>query len=81
MNLIPLNHVVRTFEGDVSTLPSWAGMSPLHIQPHEELLVSSEDVRAFFYIFKVPTSWYRFLAFNRPLPPHLGGEKREVVSL
>ena len=75
MNLIPLNQVVRGFDGDVSTLPSWAGMSPLHIQPHEDLLISSEDVRAFFYIFRVPASWHRFLAFNRPLPPHLGGEK------
>ena len=75
MNLIPLNQVVRGFEGDVCTLPSWAGMSPLHIQPHEELLVSSEDVRAFFYIFKVPPAWHRFLAFNRPLAPHLGGSK------
>jgi hypothetical protein len=73
MNLIPLNGVCRGFEGDVSTLPSWAGMSPLHLQPHEHLLVSSEDVRAFFYIFKVPREWHRFLAFNRPLPKALCG--------
>ena len=73
MNLIPLNQVVRGFDGDVNTLPSWAGMSPLHIQPHEDLLISSEDVRAFFYIFRVPASWHRFLAFNRPLSPHLCG--------
>jgi len=75
MNLIPLNGVVRGFDGDISTLPSWAGMSPLHLQPHEDLLVSSEDVRAFFYIFRVPLSWHRFLAFNRPLPPELCGER------
>ena len=76
MNLIPLNRVVRSFDGDISTLPSWAGMSPLHLQPHEQLLLSSEDVRAFFYIFRVPNSWHRFLAFNRELPPELCGEKK-----
>eukprot|EP00435_Cladocopium_sp_Y103_P046394 s849_g13.t1 len=50
-------------------------MSPLHLQPHEQLLVSS-DVRAFFYIFKVPVNWHPFLALNRPLPPELCGDKQ-----
>ena len=75
MNLIPLNGVCREFAGDVGTLPAWAGMTPLQIQPHEELVISSEDVRCFFYIFRVPKEWHRFLAFNRPLPKELGGTK------
>eukprot|EP00435_Cladocopium_sp_Y103_P053819 s178_g17.t1 len=75
MNMIPVNSVVRGIEGDVSTLPSWAGMAPLHLQPHEQLVVSSEDVRAFFYIFRIPKNWHPYLAFNRPLSPELGGEK------
>lgn len=75
MNLVPCNGVCRSFEGDISTLPSWAGMSAMHLQPHEDLVVSSEDVRAFFYIFKVPPSWYPFLAFNRELPKELCGDK------
>ena len=75
MNLIPLNSACRGIDGEVSTLPSWAGMAPLHLQPHEQLLVSSEDVRAFFYIFRVPQSWHRFLGFNRPLPDHLCGDR------
>lgn len=75
MNLVPLNAVCRGMEGDVSTLPSWAGMSPLNLDPGEELVISSEDVRCFFYIFKVPTSWHTFLAFNRPLPQRLAGDK------
>ena len=75
MNLIPLNSVCRGIDGEVSTLPSWAGMAPLHLQPHEQLLISSEDVRAFFYIFRVPQSWHRFLGFNRPLPDHLCGDR------
>eukprot|EP00438_Fugacium_kawagutii_P008896 Skav215704 [mRNA] locus=scaffold2573:57842:63963:+ [translate_table: standard] len=75
MNLIPLNQVCRSFDGDVATLPSWAGMTPLTLEPTEELVVSSEDIRCFFYIFKVPLSWHRFLAFNRPLPQRLAGDK------
>ena len=75
MNLIPINRVCRGMEGDVSTLPSWAGMSPLCLMPEEDLIVSSEDVRCFFYIFKVPKSWHKYMAFNRALPPRLCGAK------
>ena len=75
MNLIPLNGICREFEGDVATLPAWSGMTPLQLQPHEDLLVSSEDVRCFFYIFRVPEPWHRFLAFNRPLPKELAGPR------
>ena len=75
MNLVPLNNICRGIDGDVGTLPAWAGMTALNLQPHEQLVVSSEDVRAFFYIFRVPETWHRFLAFNRPLPPELCGDK------
>ena len=73
MNMVPLNKICRGIAGDVSTLPSWANLSALHLMPHEDLLVSSEDVRCFFYIFRVPREWHGFLAFNRPVPPHLKG--------
>ena len=75
MNLVPVNQVVRSIEGDVGTLPSWAGMTPLSLMPHEDLIISSEDVRCFFYIFKIPLSWHRYMAFNRPLPSSLCGSK------
>ena len=75
MNLVPLNEVARGLDGDVSTLPAWSGMNPMHLQPHEDLLISSEDVRCFFYIFSVPQEWHPFLAFNRPLPTSLSGDR------
>lgn len=71
MNLIPVNQICKGMSGDVGTLPSWSGMTPLFLEEHEHLVISSEDVRCFFYIFKVPESWRRFMAFNRPLPPSL----------
>eukprot|EP00435_Cladocopium_sp_Y103_P063896 s76_g25.t1 len=75
MNLVPVNQVCRSMDGDVGTLPSWAGMSPLCLMPEEDLVVSSEDVRCFFYIFRIPLAWHRYMAFNRPLPPSLCGDK------
>lgn len=70
MNLIPFNSICRTLDGDIATLPSWAGMTALQLHP-EDLVVSSEDVRCFFYIFRVPVEWWPFLCFNKPLPPSL----------
>jgi hypothetical protein len=75
MNLVPVNQVCKSIEGDVGTLPSWAGMTPLSLMPDEDLIISSEDVRCFFYIFKIPCSWHKYMAFNRPLPPRLCGPK------
>lgn len=54
MNLIPLNSLCCPITGDVNTLPNWALMNPLVLQPHENLVVSSEDVRCFFYVMRVP---------------------------
>eukprot|EP00438_Fugacium_kawagutii_P025255 Skav212857 [mRNA] locus=scaffold786:244787:247873:+ [translate_table: standard] len=71
MNLIPLNNISRGIEGDVATLPSWSSTSPLSLLPGEEMVVSSEDVRCFFYIFAVPQAWHRYLGFNKRVPSNL----------
>eukprot|EP00438_Fugacium_kawagutii_P022658 Skav224882 [mRNA] locus=scaffold1112:251630:257035:+ [translate_table: standard] len=75
MNLVPANTVIRSIDGDIATLPGWSGMTPLELMPDEDLVVSSEDVRCFFYIFKIPLSWHSVMAFNRPLPPSLAGDR------
>ena len=79
MNLIPLNRLCRPMSGDVDTLPSWSAMSPFFLQPSEQLLVSSEDVKCFFYTMSVPDCWVKYLAFNKAvpddaLPDYLQGE-------
>ena len=48
MNLIPLNRLAFPLRGDVETLPMWSLMNPFFLQPGDNLLVSSEDVRCFF---------------------------------
>lgn len=50
------------------TLLRWATVGPLQLMPSEDLVVSSEHVKRFFYIFQVPAEWQSLLAFNKPLP-------------
>ena len=79
MNMIPLNAIAEPLKGDIESLPMWSLMSPFFIQPTESLLISSEDVRCFFYTMSVPPAWHKYLAFNKPVPPecvpeHMSGE-------
>ena len=71
--------------GDVDTLPSWGSMNPFFLQVSENLLVSSEDVKCFFYTMSVPETWIKFLAFNKAvpddvLPEHLVGNTVYLAS-
>ena len=85
MNLTPFNAICQPLGGDVDTLPSWGMMSPFFLQPDENLLVSSEDVKCFFYTMQVPPCWCKFLAFNKMvpdecLPPELKGKVVYLAS-
>ena len=85
MNLIPLNCLCMTLSGDVATLPSWGAMNPYFLQPSECLLVSSEDVKCFFYTMRLPLVWRKYLGFNKAvpesvLPEHLRGRTVYLVS-
>jgi hypothetical protein len=86
MNLVPLNSLCKPMAGDVDTLPAWSSMSPFFLQPSQSLLVSSEDVKCFFYTLSVPRCWVKYLAFNRlvpdeALPGHLAGKRVYLASL
>ena len=81
MNLIPINELCRPIEGDTSTLPAWPSMAPLVLQPSENLVVSSEDVRCFFYIFRTPPSWRPYMAFNKVVPESVSGPSQEPMYL
>ena len=85
MNLVPFNAIAEPMAGDVATLPTWSMMSPLFLQPTEQLLISSEDVRCFFYVMSVPDDWMKFLAFNKVvpddcLPAHLKGRETYLAA-
>ena len=65
MNLVPLNAICQPLGGDVDTLPSWGMMSPFFLQPGENLLISSEDVKCFFYTMRVPQCWVKIFGVQQ----------------
>ena len=68
MNLVPTNGLCRNLVGDTSTLPTVTGMSGTVLADGELLLTSSEDIRCFFYLFRTPPEWHRFMGFGREVP-------------
>eukprot|EP00435_Cladocopium_sp_Y103_P013721 s1034_g3.t1 len=71
MNLVPLNSLCLELAADIGGLPHWLGMSPYTLEPAEGMVVSSEDVRCFFYTLALPSSWMPFLCFNPEVPESL----------
>ena len=71
MNLVPTNKLCRGLGGDISTLPSWAGMSPYILEDGQVIIMSSEDIRCFFYLFSIPRSWWGYMCFAREVPESL----------
>lgn len=80
MNLVPVNKLCRNLGGDVATLTNWSGMGSYLLDSGEVLLMSSEDIRCFFYLFSVPQSWKRFLGFNKLIPPRCTLARATVCS-
>ena len=71
MNFVPLNSNCRPLDSDISTLPGISGLSPFMLGEGEIALLSSEDIRCFFYLFSVPEGWYPYLGFNKLVPEEL----------
>lgn len=69
MNMVPLNRLCRSLKGDVGTLPTVAGLSAFYLEDHEIAVMSSEDVKCFYYLFQIPVSWRKFMGFAREVPP------------
>lgn len=68
MDLRPINENFLPLGGDLSTLPVISQMAQLEVHPSEGIVISSEDIRAMFYIIGVPPVWNKFLGFSRPIP-------------
>ena len=85
MNLVPLNQNSKSLQSDIGTLPALPAMNSFLLEDGETLLLSSEDIRCFFYLLRVPCTWTRFLCFNRRvpddvLPPELRGRDCVLAS-
>ena len=71
MNMVPLNKLCRSLRGDIGTLPSIAGFSAFYLDDSEVAVMCSEDIKCFYYLFKVPDTWMRFMGFAREVPSGL----------
>ena len=58
MNFIPLNQNCRPLDSDIATLPGISGLSPFLMEDGEMALISSEDIRCFFYLFALPPNGF-----------------------
>ena len=54
MNLKPCNAICKSLTGETNTLPSATALGNLFLDQDEMLATSSEDIKCFFYLFKVP---------------------------
>ena len=81
MDLRPTNECFLSLNGDLCTLPVLSQMFQFELQPHEGVVISSEDIRAMFYIIGLHESWKSFLGFGKRLPSKLipEGEKGDWI--
>ena len=85
MNLVPLNQLSKSLQGDVGTLPTVSGFSSFYLTGDEIAILSSEDIKCFYYLFQVPEGWRRYMGFAKEIPPELvplkwRGEPCHLVS-
>jgi hypothetical protein len=85
MNMVPLNQLCLPFKGAVDTLPPVAGLNAFYLEEGEVAMMASEDIKCFYYLFKIPSSWQRYMGFSREVPsclcpPEFQGEPCHLVA-
>ena len=68
MDLRPVNQLFEAVAGDMHTLPMLSQLFPLEIFPEDNILVSSENIKAMLYIIGLSEAWRPLLAFGREGP-------------
>ncbi|CAL1140246.1 unnamed protein product [Cladocopium goreaui] len=64
MNLIPANAVMTQLSGMVSELPGITQYLSMVLSEGERVQFCQSDMTSAFYLFRLPSAWRRFLAFN-----------------
>ena len=64
MNLKPINRAMRIIQGDIAQLPSPVVWTQIHLGEGETIDVSQADMSSAFYLFRLPSAWHKFLAFD-----------------
>ena len=64
MNLVPSNLILQQLKGKVGSLPSIHSWQSIFMDQGEELRLFQSDMSSAFYLFRIPTCWLSYLAFN-----------------
>lgn len=64
MNLVPSNSVLRSYEGAVKGLPQITSWMSIVLEEGQQVKVWQSDMQNAFYLFRLPSAWAPYLAFN-----------------
>eukprot|EP00971_Amphidinium_carterae_P351556 6492164-Amphidinium_carterae.1 len=64
MNLTASNECMHDFQADVHKLPSMHTWRAIALSPGEKLTLNWDDLKAAFYVFRLPSGWRRCFAFD-----------------
>lgn len=64
MNLVPSNSVLQGYEGAVKGLPQISSWMSITLEEGEQIKIWQSDMQNAFYLFRLPTVWAPYLAFN-----------------
>ena len=73
MSICPSNWIQHIIEGDMPMLPYAGQWHAVVLRSGEVLLISSEDLRCCFYVFRLPKPWHRWMALSKPIRRSLVG--------
>ena len=64
INMPFTNRLLKDLEGDMAQLPQTNTWHIIMLDSSEVLLISSEDLKCAFYLFRLPEAWMPFLCFT-----------------
>ena len=67
VNMPALNAITEVIEGDMASLPMCNTWHALFLDDNEVVLISSDDLKCAFYIFRLPLSWAPYLCFSEEM--------------
>ena len=80
MNLVSSNSIMRQFTGAVRNLPSITAWMSTVLLGDEEIRIWQSDMCNAFYLFRIPSAWSYYLAFNI-LQEHLDTSSGENIVM
>ena len=77
MDLRGSNAVMKIIEGDIKTLSGASAFTSVVLEDNKVISLSGDDLVSSFYLFKLPSQWHPYLAFEKEVAWRDLGEDRE----